>query len=95
MKVFFMDPKRPIRESRQIEVEIIVCDKTSWAVLADGSRRLVGSSIFFTLASANRARRGALQKVVDDTALASMWKTREFYHQAKLALNKLKQGVLH
>lgn len=94
MKVFFMDPNYPIRPPREMEATIIVREKASWAVMPNGKRRLVGATIFFTLASANRSRRGALQKLVEDPFIRSSPYTRNLYDGARAALKQLK-GVVH
>lgn len=74
-RVWIMNPAAPLRKIRQVECEIVTCEKTTWAeriVLRDvngvaprGRRHLLGTSAFYTVKAAERAKRGALQKLVD------------------------------
>lgn len=90
MKMFFMDPKRPAREPRLVEVTVKECKKTVWGITADGKRHLIGSSLFQTLASANRAREPLLRKLVNDSYVRSNWATRGLHEGAVKALKQLK-----
>lgn len=65
-KVFIMDPARPTRKIMELEVQILTLAKRTWAETASGKRWLLGTSAFYTLASAERAKRGALVKITSD-----------------------------
>jgi hypothetical protein len=58
-----------VRKVREIEANIKVCDKTTWAIETDGKRHLLGSSAFYTRPAAERVRLAALQKVVQSNYL--------------------------
>jgi hypothetical protein len=66
VKVFLMNPARPLRRVRQIDCAIKVCARTVWAIEPDGRRHLMGSSAFLTQPAAERAQRGCVQRVIDD-----------------------------
>ena len=62
MATFWMfNPARPARPILRAELPLLHCERTAWAVLPSGARRLVGVSAFFTEASARRAQIGALE----------------------------------
>lgn len=91
MKLFLMDPSRPYRII-EVEAEIKVCDKTAWAILPQGERRLLGATAFFTLSSAERAQLGALQKIVANTYLQGykhdIWKGAKALVEKHMLLSK-------
>lgn len=71
-KIFLL--RRPTSKIREIECEIDVCEKFTWARDKHGKRHLLGTSAFFTLKAAERSKFGALQKVVEKTQLARIWR---------------------
>lgn len=81
-QVFIMDPAYPLRQIVEREVMIVVGDKCTWAEHANGKRHLVGTSVFFTLPSAERAKRGALVKIVENGALRCMPLTHDMWARA-------------
>lgn len=86
--VFIMDPSRPTRKIVELEATILTLEKRTWAETLSGKRWLMGSSAFYTLAAAERAKRGALIKIVQTTALRRMAQTQDLVwnaeHQLKL-----------
>lgn len=64
IKVFYVDLNRPWRTIKEVDATIVPCKKTVWAEDVKGARRLVGASVFFSLPSAERAKIGALVKLV-------------------------------
>lgn len=85
MKIFYVNLKSPWRSILEVEANIVVCKKFTWAVDCRGQKRLLGASAFFTLASAERAKIGALMKLVKP-ALA--FKVPQVYYAARDELNK-------
>jgi len=65
-------PPAPIKE---LDLEVKVCKKTVWGIAKNGRRYLIGASAFQTLPSAERCRRGALEKLVE-----SSWQKMFRYH---------------
>lgn len=63
-RVFIYNPSRPGSAIVQVEAEIEVKEKCTWAHVRN-KHFLLGATAFYTLPSANRAKRGALQKVID------------------------------
>lgn len=63
--IYYVNLKRPWRAILIVECEIVQCKKFAWAVDHRGVKRLLGASAFFTLASAERAKIGALTKIKD------------------------------
>lgn len=66
--VFIISLKSPHCAIRTAECRLIQ-RKWTWAEDFNGERHLLGSSAFYTLASAQRARLGALRKVQANTYL--------------------------
>lgn len=60
--VFIISPSAPHRVIREAECKLIQ-RKWTWAEDQNGARHLLGSTAFYTLASARRAKLGALRKV--------------------------------
>lgn len=82
VSVFIVDPKRPTRAIKEVEAEIIT-RKFSWADV-NGKRYLIGTSAFFSLAAAKRAKLGYLMKVVEGPGRSYVaWHFPEFYAEAK------------
>lgn len=90
-RVFIYTPSRPGSAIREVEATIEVKAKQTWAIVEKGVRGqksfLLGATAFYTLPSANRAKRGALQKVVDSPVLDRMSQTMGMRHDAKLNLD--------
>lgn len=85
-RVFLYNPSRPGSRIIEVEATIEVLAKASWASYR-GKRHLLGSTAFYTLAAANRAKRGALQKVWETTALDRMSQTMGLRSQARWQLD--------
>lgn len=66
----------PLRSIVAVDAEIRR-GKWSWAVLKDGSRHLLGSTAFFTLAAAGRCRFALLMELTKNTYL-------QFYHPGRV-----------
>lgn len=62
-KVFIVLPERPLRPIREIEVEISVKPKTTWAIAKTGRKYLLGTSAFYTMKAAQRCKLARLQKI--------------------------------
>ena len=88
-KVFYVNLQRPWRVILEVEATIISCEKFTWAEDSRGQRRLLGASVFFTLASAERAKVGALMKLVKP---AVQFKVPQVYEAAKHELLKYDVG---
>lgn len=84
-RIFLYTPNRPGSRIREVEATIEIKPKCTWA-FHQGKQHLLGSTAFYTLAAANRAKRGALQKVVDTTALDHMSRTMGMRYAAKQQL---------
>lgn len=89
MKIFYVNLQRPWRVILEVEATIISCEKFTWAEDARGNRRLLGASAFFTLPSAERAKIGALMRLVKP-AVAT--KVPQVYHAAREELLKYEAG---
>lgn len=72
MEMFLVNLRGPAAAIKTIDVEVKVCPKTVWAIDKKGRRHLVGSSIFQTLAAAERCRTALLQTVVASTWTRNM-----------------------
>lgn len=88
-KVFYVNLQRPWRIILEVEATIIACEKFTWAEDSQGQRRLLGASAFFTLASAERAKIGALMKLVKPAVAA---KVPQVYNAAREELLKYEVG---
>lgn len=86
MKMFLVYLKSPTRNIREVEVEVKVCPKTVWAIEKNGTRHLVGSSVFQTMPAAQRCQRALLEQLV-----AYPWARRNRPHDVELA----RQMLLH
>jgi hypothetical protein len=64
MKAFYLNLRQPHKEIQEVNVTIVQGKKKVWAKLPDGSLRLLGSSIFFTMPSAIRSQRSLLQTIL-------------------------------
>lgn len=79
---------------READVEIFIGPKFTWALLSDGKRKLLGCTVFFTRASAERAKLGHLRKMVATGALRFL--VPNVWHSANRQLEEYtKTGVLH
>lgn len=85
-KVFLMNPSRPLRKIVEREAQILTLEKRTWAELPSGKRCLLGTSAFYTLAAAERAKRGALIKIRESTVLDRMSQTMGMREMAKYQL---------
>lgn len=89
VKVYYVNLHHPWRSILEVEATIIQCEKFAWAVDCRGQRRLLGASAFFTLASAERAKIGALMKLVKP---AVQYKVPQVYAAARQELLKYDVG---
>lgn len=87
--MWFVDLERPHRQLRKDMATIKVCEKTVWAVRADGRRHLVGSSAFQTEAAAQRCRVALLRRIVNDPG------ARYYAPYALIAARDALNKVLH
>lgn len=85
-RVFVVDLVRPTRKIIEIDAMIIVAEKRTWAETPSGRRHLVGTSAFYTLQSAERAKRGALVKIVQTHFLGRNPTTMYLYSRAERLL---------
>lgn len=86
---YYVNLQRPWRCILEVEVTVVTCEKFTWAVDQRGARRLLGASVFFTLASAERAKIGALMKLVKPVVAV---KVPQVYHAAREELLKYEAG---
>lgn len=91
MQTYYVNLKRPWRKIKVVEADIIVCKKRSWAVDQLGARRLVGASVFFSVQSAERARIGALVKLINPATLQVV---PQVYQAAVKELESVDRNVL-
>lgn len=89
MKVYYVNLQRPWRTILEVEADIVTCEKFTWAIDNYGKRRLLGASAFFTLASAERAKVGALMKIVKPVVA---FKVPQVYQAARQELLKYNAG---
>jgi hypothetical protein len=89
--IYYVNLKRPWRQILVIECEIVQCEKFTWAVDCRGVKRLLGASAFFTLASAERAKVGALEKTAHP-AVAT--KAPHAYEAARAELRKYRSTAM-
>lgn len=92
--VFYVNLQRPWRPIRTVEVQVVQCEKLTWAEDCFGKRRLLGASAFFTLASAERAKLGALTKLVKERG-GYIRVHLPYVYQAALRELEQHSGVLH
>lgn len=89
MKIYYVNLKRPWRVILEVEATILACETFTWAIDQLGARRLLGASAFFTLASAERAKIGALMRLVKPVIAI---KVPQVYQAAKAELLKYDEG---
>lgn len=87
MEMFLVNLRGPAVAVKTIDVEVKVCKKTVWAIDKKGRRHLVGSSIFQTLAAAERCRTALLTTIVGSDWFR--WKKPFNWRAAKAALATL------
>ena len=85
-RVFIFNPSKPTRRIVEMTCRVVVCDRTTWAEEPSGRRHLLGSSAFYTLKAAYRAKRGALEKILQTRVLERMPQTQLLYHDARRQL---------
>jgi len=85
-RVFIFQPAHPTRRIIEIDAMVIVTEKCTWAETPAGRRHLLGSSAFFTKAAAERAKRGALVKIVETRYLMTNVRTTDMWHRAQQQL---------
>mgnify|MGYP000965543464 CR=1 FL=1 len=85
-RVFIFQPSQPTRKIIELDAQILTLEKRTWAETASGKRHLLGSSAFYTLAAAERAKRGALLKITETTALRRMPTTQHLVRNAESQL---------
>lgn len=88
-KVFLVSSASPTRKIREVEVALIT-RKFCWAEEANGRRHLVGSTAFFTLVAAERAKLGYLTKMLGSPGPWLHWST---YEKAKLQVLQLRPSL--
>lgn len=91
-KVFYVNVQRPWRAIREVDATVIACKKQAWAEDQHGSRRLIGSTVFFTLAAAERAKIGALVKIVDKPSLFAALRLPHVHAAALKELQRYQEG---
>lgn len=84
MKMFYVNLRWPTDPVQEIEVIVRTGKKMVWAERANGRRHLIGSSVFQTLASAERARFALAEKCTTDRW--TKWNRPALYTQAMKAL---------
>lgn len=94
MKVFYVDVQRPWRVIREVEAKIVSCEKRTWAEDQHGSRRLLGSTVFFTLQAAERSKIGALVKIVDRPSLFAALRLQHVHAAALKELQRYQEGYI-
>ena len=62
-RVFYVDLEYPTRSIAELDCPIFEGPKRTWAVLPNGKRRQLGSSIFYTRPAAIRTKVSQLQKI--------------------------------
>lgn len=82
-RIWIFQPAHPTRRIIETDALILVLEKRTWAETPSGRRHLLGSSSFFTKVAAERAKRGALAKIVETRALYAMQETRSLYLAAE------------
>jgi hypothetical protein len=83
--LFVYDPKRPAWPIRKLSLPLLHCERTAWALLPDGRRKLLGVSAFFTLASARRAQIGAVEERLGRKFAARLYPGAQEYYKKVLA----------
>lgn len=83
-RVFIYTPSRVNSAIREAEAEIEVKEKCTWAHVK-GKHHLLGSTAFYTLAAANRAKRGALMKAIATPYLRRMMPSAVYWAESQLA----------
>lgn len=68
-RVFIVNLTAPTRKIIELDAQILTLEKRTWAETASGKRHLLGTTAFYTLASAERAKRGALVKLTENSYL--------------------------
>lgn len=95
-RIFVYTPSRPGSAIREVEAVIEVKEKQTWAIVEKGVRGqksfLLGATAFYTLPSANRAKRGALQKVIATPVLLHMAQTKHMAYEAQRHLDYFAQN---
>ena len=89
-QVFYVNLRHPWRQIVTVDCDIVVCEKRVWAVDCHGARRLLGASAFLTMASADRARFGALKRAVLPVVASVAPKA---FEAAKFELAKYEQAA--
>lgn len=95
-KVFLV--RGPTRRIREVDAEIIVCEKFTWAKLKNGKRHLLGATAFFKRNNAEQMKLGHLRKVAEGTNLSGVanWGLRLAYAEACKQYREYKEtGVIH
>lgn len=89
MKIYYVNLQRPWCVILEVEATLVTCEKFTWAVDQRGARRLLGASAFFTVTSAERAKIGALMRLVKPMIAA---KVPHVYEVARTELLKHNEG---
>lgn len=85
MKMHIVSLRSPWRLIREVEAEIFIGKKMTWAIRPGGRRHLIGSSAFHTEASAGRARLALLTRIAE-----SGYHKAKHYHLWQAAERQLK-----
>ena len=83
MLIFIVSAKHPCQKIKIVEAEVINPEKWTWAVYK-GRRHLVGTTAFYTFASAKRAKVSYLTKIANTSALSFI--QPELYKKAQMLL---------
>ena len=86
-RVFIFQPSRPTRKIVELEALILTLEKRTWAETASGKRHLLGTSAFYSMAAAERAKRGALVKIMETPVLRRMSQTQGMVQLAEYQLS--------
>lgn len=70
-RVFVFLHRRPIGGIREMDCEVVTTPARTW-VLVRGNRRLLGSTAFYTRQAAERAKRGAIGRMINKAG--SYWR---------------------
>ena len=74
VRMWIYEPARPGRPIKEVLVPLLHCEKTAWALMSKGKRKLIGSSAFFTFASCRRAKLGAIEEKINKFT----WMSRKY-----------------
>lgn len=82
MLMYLVNSKWPMGDITEVNVTIVPCEQTVWAVLPSGKRKLVGSYIFFTKAAAERCQLGMVRNIEAAQVLKYRRRTQQLHAAA-------------